>query len=172
MDGNVQVVSSRWFEDCPARGMVLDESLYRPTMSLEEQGKGARNRGAKAQVKLGKRPQDDNLLQEAQRKLQRTVSSKLSRLSPRNERLNDPETAPAAALEQGPEDTQEDTQEEGAVGTQTPLCAEIVNRRRIHILEKELQIIGQEYTVIVERKFAVERKLFRCIRRGGTNDRD
>ena len=36
---------------------------------------------------------------------------------PRNERLSSPETAPAAALEQGPEHTQEDTQEEGAAGT-------------------------------------------------------
>jgi hypothetical protein len=37
----------------------------------------------------------------------------ISEAIPRNERLNSPETAPAAALEQGPERTQE----EGAVGT-------------------------------------------------------
>jgi hypothetical protein len=41
----------------------------------------------------------------------------ISEAIPRNERLNGPETAPAAALEQGPEHTQEDTQEEGAAGT-------------------------------------------------------
>src|SRR5271168_2385431 len=35
----------------------------------------------------------------------------------RNERLNSPETAPAAALEQGPEHAQEATQEAGAAGT-------------------------------------------------------
>jgi len=37
----------------------------------------------------------------------------ISEAIPRNERLNSPETAPAAALEQGPEHTQE----EGAAGT-------------------------------------------------------
>jgi hypothetical protein len=41
----------------------------------------------------------------------------VSEAIPRNERLNCPETAPAEALEQGPEHTQEDAQEEGAAGT-------------------------------------------------------
>jgi hypothetical protein len=42
----------------------------------------------------------------------------ISEAIPRNERLNSPETAPAAALEQGPEHAQEDTQEEEeAAGT-------------------------------------------------------
>ena len=41
----------------------------------------------------------------------------ISEAIPRNERLNSPETAPAAPLEQGPEHTQEDTQEAGAAGT-------------------------------------------------------
>src|SRR5271155_1316841 len=44
----------------------------------------------------------------------------ISEAIPQNERLNSPETHPAAALEQGPEhtqeDTQEDTQEAGAAG--------------------------------------------------------
>jgi hypothetical protein len=41
----------------------------------------------------------------------------ISEATPRNERLNSLETAPTAALKQGPEHTQEDTQEEGAAGT-------------------------------------------------------
>src|SRR6266516_3913890 len=41
----------------------------------------------------------------------------ISEAIPRNERQNSPETAPAGALEQGPEHTEEDTQEEGAAGT-------------------------------------------------------
>jgi hypothetical protein len=42
---------------------------------------------------------------------------RISEAIPRSERLNSPETAPAAALEQGPEHTKEDTQKEGATGT-------------------------------------------------------
>lgn len=41
--------------------MVLEESLYHPTISLEAQGKGAWNRKAKAQVQLRKRPRDPDL---------------------------------------------------------------------------------------------------------------
>ena len=73
----VRVVSLRWFKDCLDRGMVLEESLYHPTMPLEEQGKGAWNREAKAQIQVGKRPRDENPPQDAPRKLRRTASSKL-----------------------------------------------------------------------------------------------
>ena len=73
----VRVVSLRWFKDCLDRGMVLEESLYHPTMPLEEQGKGAWNREAKAQFQQGKRPRDEILPQDAPRKLRRTASSKL-----------------------------------------------------------------------------------------------
>ena len=74
---HVRVVSLRWFKDSLHRGMVLEESLYHPTLPLEEQGKGAWNRNAKAPVHLGKRPRDERPLQEPSRKLRRTASSKL-----------------------------------------------------------------------------------------------
>ena len=60
---HVRVVSPRWIEDCLERGMVLEESLYHPTTPIEEQGKGAWNREAKAQV-LGKRPRDPDFEQQ------------------------------------------------------------------------------------------------------------
>jgi DNA replication regulator DPB11 len=74
---HVRVVSLCWFKDCLDRGMVLEESLYHPTMPAEEQGKGAWNREAKPQVQLGKRPRDEKPPQEALRKLRRTASTKL-----------------------------------------------------------------------------------------------
>jgi DNA replication regulator DPB11 len=73
----VRVVSLCWFKDCLDRGMVLEESLYHPTMPAEEQGKGAWNREAKPQVQLGKRARDEKPPQEALRKLRRTASTKL-----------------------------------------------------------------------------------------------
>jgi DNA replication regulator DPB11 len=73
----VRVVSLCWFKDCLDRGMVLEESLYHPTMPAEEQGKGAWNREAKLQVQLGKRARDEKPPQEALRKLRRTASTKL-----------------------------------------------------------------------------------------------
>jgi DNA replication regulator DPB11 len=74
---HVRVVSLRWFKDCLNRGMVLEESLYHPTLPLEEQGKGAWNRDARTQVQLGKRARDEKPPQEVPRKLRRTASSKL-----------------------------------------------------------------------------------------------
>ena len=74
---HVRVVSLRWFKDCLERSMVLEESLYHPTMPFEEQGKGAWNREAKVQIQLGKRPRAEDPPQEAPRKLRRTASSKL-----------------------------------------------------------------------------------------------
>lgn len=73
----VRVVSLRWFKDCLDRGMVLEESLYHPTLAFEEQGKGAWDRDAKAKVQTGKRMRDEMPPQEAPRKLRRTASSKL-----------------------------------------------------------------------------------------------
>lgn len=74
---HVRVVSLRWFKDSLDRGMVLEESLYHPTLPLEEQGKGAWNRDVKDQPQPGKRPRDGKPPQEAPRKLRRTASSKL-----------------------------------------------------------------------------------------------
>jgi hypothetical protein len=51
---DIQVVSLRWFKGCIERGMVLEESLYRPTIPLK--GASAWNRD-KAKV-LGKRRRD------------------------------------------------------------------------------------------------------------------
>ena len=74
---HVRVVSLRWFKDSLDRGMVLEESLYHPSMPLEDQGKGAWNREAKAQAQLGKRLREEKAAPEAPRKLRRTASSKL-----------------------------------------------------------------------------------------------
>jgi DNA replication regulator DPB11 len=74
---HVRVVSLRWFQDSLHRGMVLEESLYHPTLPLEEQGKGAWNRDARAEAHRRKRPRDEKPPQEAPRKLRRTASSKL-----------------------------------------------------------------------------------------------
>jgi DNA replication regulator DPB11 len=57
--------------------MVLEESLYHPTLPLEEQGKGAWNRGARTHVQLDKRARDEKPPLEVPRKLRRTASSKL-----------------------------------------------------------------------------------------------
>jgi DNA replication regulator DPB11 len=73
----VRVVSLSWFKDCLDRGMVLEESLYHPTIPAAEQGKGAWNREAKPHVQLGKRARDEKPPQEAPRKLRRTASTKL-----------------------------------------------------------------------------------------------
>ncbi len=73
----VKVVSLKWLKDSLERGMILDETLYRPTMSVSEQGRGAWNREAKAQTHLGKRTRDKRPVQEPPRKLRRTASAKL-----------------------------------------------------------------------------------------------
>jgi DNA replication regulator DPB11 len=74
---HVRVVSLRWFKHCLDRGMVLEERLYHPTLPLEEQGKGAWDREAKAQVQREKRSRDEKPPQDAPRKLRRTASAKL-----------------------------------------------------------------------------------------------
>jgi DNA replication regulator DPB11 len=74
---HVRVVSLCWLKDCLDRGMVLEESLYHPTIPAEEQGKGAWNREAKLHVQLRKRAGDEKPPQEAPRKLRRTASTKL-----------------------------------------------------------------------------------------------
>lgn len=73
----IRVVSLSWLKDSLDRGMVLDGSLYHPTLPVSEQGKGAWNREAKAHVQLGKRARDEKTIHEPPRKLRRTASAKL-----------------------------------------------------------------------------------------------
>jgi len=54
----INVVALKWFDDSLERCMALDESLYDPNMPLEEQGKGAFRRYAKARTSLGKHGRD------------------------------------------------------------------------------------------------------------------
>ncbi|KAK4633509.1 S-M checkpoint control protein rad4 [Fulvia fulva] len=50
----INVVSLKWIEDCLVRGMALDETLYRPELPLEQQGKGA----FRTKRPLDKRPRE------------------------------------------------------------------------------------------------------------------
>jgi DNA replication regulator DPB11 len=61
---HVRVVSILWVSDCVKRGMVLEESLYDPARSLEEQIKAVLGQEAKANVQLGKRLRDGDPHQE------------------------------------------------------------------------------------------------------------
>ena len=78
----LKVVSLKWFTDSLSRGMALDESLYDPTMSIEEQGKGAVRTMARSRTSLGKRIRDSNVgaavgEEPGKKKLRRTASTRL-----------------------------------------------------------------------------------------------
>jgi DNA replication regulator DPB11 len=73
----IKVVGLRWVKDSLDRRMILDESLYHPTLPKDKQGAGAWNRQARADVQLGKRTRDEEPAPELPRKLRRTASAKL-----------------------------------------------------------------------------------------------
>lgn len=76
----MKVVSIEWFEQSLERGMVLDESLFHPTMAVEERGKGAWDRVHAISPSLGKRPRDADqgqALNPFRRKLRRSASTKM-----------------------------------------------------------------------------------------------
>jgi len=54
-DWRIHTVSLKWLEDSVQRGMALDPRYYDPTMSDEEQGKGAYRKEAGSRTTLGKR---------------------------------------------------------------------------------------------------------------------
>ncbi|EFR04686.1 S-M checkpoint control protein rad4 [Nannizzia gypsea CBS 118893] len=71
----VKVVSLKWLEDSIKRTMALDETLYDPQLSLEEQGVGAWNRAMPTVVKRIVKHQD--ILPPRTRKLRKVASMKL-----------------------------------------------------------------------------------------------
>lgn len=73
----IKTVGLKWLKDSLERGLILKESLYHPTLPLDEQGKGAWNRKTDDQSHLGKRPREQDTAIEAPRKLRRTASARL-----------------------------------------------------------------------------------------------
>ena len=78
----IPTVSLKWFEDSLERGMALDESLYDPTLPLEEQGKGAYRQHPKQRTSLGKHGREEDVRNTTsddvnRKKLRRTMSSRL-----------------------------------------------------------------------------------------------
>ncbi len=57
--------------------MILDETLYHPSVPKDKQGAGAWNRQARAKIQLGKRTRDEEAELDIPRKLRRTASAKL-----------------------------------------------------------------------------------------------
>ncbi|KAG9682975.1 hypothetical protein KCU95_g13708, partial [Aureobasidium melanogenum] len=79
---NIKTVSLKWLEESLDRGMAVDESLYHPLMSLEDQGKGAFVRGYQRPPVLGKRQREGSAVapreEIGKRKMRRTASAKLA----------------------------------------------------------------------------------------------
>jgi DNA replication regulator DPB11 len=76
----MKIVSLEWFEQSLERGMALDESLYLPTMPVEERGQGAWDRRQPISPAVGKRTRDaesSQALNPFRRKLRRSASTKL-----------------------------------------------------------------------------------------------
>lgn len=78
----ITVVSEEWVYDSTARGLILDETKYDPTLPKEERGKGAIvKRELDAPLSRGKRPRGDEELAAdggGRKKLRKTTSMKLS----------------------------------------------------------------------------------------------
>jgi DNA replication regulator DPB11 len=80
-DWRIHTVSLKWLEDSVQRGMALDPRYYDPTMSYEEQGKGAYRKESGPRTTLGKRvrteerPSAGN--ENGKRKLRRHASRRL-----------------------------------------------------------------------------------------------
>ncbi|KAI9838239.1 MAG: hypothetical protein M1837_002513 [Sclerophora amabilis] len=82
----LRIVSIEWLKDSVVRGMILEESLYSPSLSREDRGRNSWIRKAVSESWLGKRKRIDE--QSAanpggdmlgRRKLRRTTSNKLRR---------------------------------------------------------------------------------------------
>ena len=80
-DWRIHTVSLKWLEDSVQRGMALDPRYYDPTMTEEEQGKGAYRKESGPRTTLGKRlraeerPSAGN--ENGKRKLRRHASRRL-----------------------------------------------------------------------------------------------
>jgi len=80
-DWRINTVSLKWLEDSVQRGMALDPRFYDPTMSEEEQGKGAYRKEAGPRTTLGKRVRNEERPsagnENSKRKLRRHASRRL-----------------------------------------------------------------------------------------------
>jgi DNA replication regulator DPB11 len=77
---DIKTVGPEWLFDSIERGMVLDDSLYSPTLAPEDRGKGAWTRLPNESVAAGKRKRGEEKAAEiaqGKRKLRRTMSAKL-----------------------------------------------------------------------------------------------
>ncbi|RAR01717.1 subunit of dna polymerase ii [Stemphylium lycopersici] len=80
LNWRMKIVSLEWLEQSLERGMALDETLYNPTMPLEERGQGAWDRRQPMSPAIGKRTRDaepSQALNPFRRKLRRSASTKL-----------------------------------------------------------------------------------------------
>ncbi|CAO2655228.1 Nn.00g102920.m01.CDS01 [Neocucurbitaria sp. VM-36] len=80
LNWRMKIVSLEWFEQSIERGMVLDETLYNPTLPVDQRGDGAWHRKSSPQPTLGKRPRDagqSQSLNPFRRKLRRSASTKM-----------------------------------------------------------------------------------------------
>ena len=72
----VKVVTIEWFQQSLERGMVLDESLYDPSLEESERGRGAWIRRSESGSSLGKRRRTEDVVPVPGRMLRRSASSK------------------------------------------------------------------------------------------------
>ncbi|KAJ4311768.1 protein kinase activating protein dpb11 [Neodidymelliopsis sp. IMI 364377] len=80
LNWRMKIVSLEWFEQSLQRGMVLEETLFNPTLPTEERGKDAWIRIENTAPALGKRARDAGQgqpLNTLRRKLRRSASTKL-----------------------------------------------------------------------------------------------
>lgn len=76
----IKIVSIEWLEQSLERGMVLDESLYDPTIAPENRGRNAWNKQALEIITQGKRLREENskeVVLQNKRKIRRTMSARL-----------------------------------------------------------------------------------------------
>ncbi|KAK5118884.1 hypothetical protein LTR62_000094 [Meristemomyces frigidus] len=118
----IPIVSAKWFHDSMTRGMALDESLFDPTLPLDQQGRGAVVNRSQARNTLGKRGREDESQGTAdlgKRKLRRTASTRLhSQSQDMWQDLSSREDAFApGATDQWKDDSEADTKQQPALQT-------------------------------------------------------
>ena len=74
---DIKVVGLEWLKDSLDRRMILEETLYHPTISKDKIGQRAWNRKVRVTDQLGKRTRDEEAIPDMPRKLRRTASMKL-----------------------------------------------------------------------------------------------
>lgn len=83
LNWHMKVVSLEWFEQSLERGMILDETLFHPTLPIEERGIGAWDRQSTTPVsrKRSLDPDPSQALNPFRRKLRRSASTKFGNQS-------------------------------------------------------------------------------------------